>query len=140
MGRLGSEDFNGLVNYRDEYREGAARYDVGEASNFILIPMLEAALRQVLDWDPAEIGSYSHELTADFVAELRDRGFGVEDDAWRSNHFFGVRLPGQMDVEDLQRRLRKGRVSVSSRGGLLRISPHVYNDESDIQALRALLD
>lgn len=139
MGRLGSEDFNGLVDYQDEYRPGAARYDVGEASNFILIPMLEAALRQVFDWGPTEIGRYSRWLTNDLVAELRERGFGVEDDAWRADHFFGLRLPSDMDMGALRQRLEQGRISVSLRGGMLRISPHVYNDESDIQALRELL-
>jgi selenocysteine lyase/cysteine desulfurase len=139
MGRLGSEDFNGLVDYQDEYRPGAARYDVGEASNFILIPMLEAALRQVLDWGPTEIGRYSRGLTNDLVAELRERGFGVEDDAWRADHFFGLRLPSDMDMGALRQRLEHGRTSVSLRGGMLRVSPHVYNDESDIQALRELL-
>ena len=139
IGRLGSEDFNGLVDYQDEYRSGAARYDVGEASNFILIPMLEAALRQVLDWGPTEIGRYSRWLTNDLVAELRERGFGVEDDAWRADHFFGLRLPSDMDMGALRQRLEQGRISVSLRGGMLRVSPHVYNDESDIQALRELL-
>jgi selenocysteine lyase/cysteine desulfurase len=139
MGRLGSEDFNGLVDYQDEYRSGAARYDVGEASNFILIPMLEAALRQVLDWGPTEIGRYIRWLTNDLVAELRERGFGVEDDAWRADHFFGLRLPSDMDMGALRQRLEQGRISVSLRGGMLRVSPHVYNDESDIQALRELL-
>lgn len=139
MGRLGSEDFNGLVDYQDEYRPGTARYDVGEASNFVLIPMLEAALRQVLDWDAREIGRYSRQLTNDLVAELRGRGFGVEDDAWRADHFFGLRLPNDMDMATVRQRLEQGRVSVSARGGMLRVSPHVYNDESDIQALRELL-
>ena len=40
MGRLGSEDFGGLVEYEDRYRPGALRFDVGEASNFALVPML----------------------------------------------------------------------------------------------------
>ena len=43
IGRLGSEDFRRLVDYEDAYRPGAARYDVGECSNFVLIPMLIAA-------------------------------------------------------------------------------------------------
>lgn len=139
MGRLGSEDFNGLVDYQDEYRPGAARYDVGEASNFILTPMLEAALRQVLDWGVTEIGDYCRGLTNDLVGELREQGFGVEDDAWRSDHFFGLRVPSRIDLGTLKQRLQQRRVSVSSRGGVLRVSPHVYNDETDIQALREAL-
>jgi selenocysteine lyase/cysteine desulfurase len=50
IGRAGSEDFRSLVLYRDDYRPGAARYDVGEPSNFALMPMLETALGLVLEW------------------------------------------------------------------------------------------
>ena len=44
IAREGSEDFKGLVDYRDDYQPGAVRFDVGERSNFILVPMLVAAL------------------------------------------------------------------------------------------------
>jgi hypothetical protein len=55
MNRRGSDDFQRLVAYEPQYRPGAARYDVGEHSNFILLPMLTAALRQILAWEPAQI-------------------------------------------------------------------------------------
>ena len=38
--RRGSEAFAELVRYRDEYQPAALRYDVGERSNFVLLPML----------------------------------------------------------------------------------------------------
>jgi len=41
--RRGSDDFQRLVAYQDEYAPGAIRYDVGERSNFILLPMFIAA-------------------------------------------------------------------------------------------------
>ena len=49
IARAGSEDFARLVDYRDEYQPGARRFDVGERSNFILVPMLNAALDQILE-------------------------------------------------------------------------------------------
>ena len=48
--RRGSEAFAELVRYRDEYQPAALRYDVGERSNFVLLPMLVAALELVLEW------------------------------------------------------------------------------------------
>jgi selenocysteine lyase/cysteine desulfurase len=48
--RAGSEDFAALVDYRDEPAPGARRYDVGERSNFVLVPMALAALEQILAW------------------------------------------------------------------------------------------
>ena len=40
INRVNSEDFAGLVNFQDEYQPGSLRYEVGERSNFILVPML----------------------------------------------------------------------------------------------------
>ena len=48
--RARSEDFTGLVDYRDAFAPGARRYDVGERGNFHLLPMANAALRQVHEW------------------------------------------------------------------------------------------
>ncbi|MDZ7807866.1 MAG: aminotransferase class V-fold PLP-dependent enzyme [Gracilimonas sp.] len=42
INRYESEDFSNLVNYNDQYQPGALRYEVGEHSNFILIPMMLA--------------------------------------------------------------------------------------------------
>jgi selenocysteine lyase/cysteine desulfurase len=138
-GRLGSEDFAGLVNYRDEYQPGALRHDVGERSNFVLVPMLSAALRQILEWDPAEIQAYCRALAAPLVEAARELGFQVEDDDARAGHLFGIRAPAGLDLDRLQGGLRERRIHVSRRGSALRISPHVYNDAEDIAALARAL-
>ncbi len=53
-----SEDFSNLVNYQDQYQTKAIRYDMGERSNFILIPMMGKALEVVLEWQPEQIQKY----------------------------------------------------------------------------------
>src|SRR5699024_2435975 len=45
LDRKDSEYFADLINYTDEYQPGALRYDMGERSNFILVPMMIEALR-----------------------------------------------------------------------------------------------
>ena len=40
-------DFAALVNYQHEMQPGARRFDVGERSNFTLMPMSKAALQQI---------------------------------------------------------------------------------------------
>lgn len=137
LGRAGSEDFRALVDYQDEYQPGAARFDVGERSNFTLLPMLTAALQLLLRWDPRRIQAYCRELTAQLIGDAREAGFQVEDEEWRASHIFGLRPPAGTDLPDLQRRLAEHRVVASLRGSALRVSPHLYNDESDIAALRA---
>ena len=134
-----SEDFAGLVRYQDRYRPGAIRYDVGETSNWVLMPMLAAGLRQVLDGEPQRIASYGRALTRDLRAELRENGYGVPEDHAYGGHFFGIRAPAGTDIAALQARLRERGVYVSVRGSDIRISVHVFNDTDDLEALRAAL-
>jgi len=139
IAREGSEDFRRLVEYRDEYQQGAVRYDVGERSNFILLPMLLEALRLVLEWGPGRIQDYTRELSRPLLEEARELGFGVEEESHRVGHIFGLRVPAGLDLEDMKTSLARENVSASLRGSALRISPHVYNDEEDTAALvRAL--
>ena len=133
--RAGSDQFNELVNYRDDYRPGAIRYDVGERSNFILMPMFEAALEQVREWGPETVAAHTRALTAAAAARLRELGCRIEDERWRAGHLLGVRLPPGVDVAQLGRSLAARQVSVSLRGGAIRVAPHLYNDAADLDAL-----
>ena len=133
--RSGSDRFNELVHYRDEYRPGAIRYDVGERSNFILLPMLEAALQQVREWGPETVAAHTRALTAAAATRLRDLGCRIEDERWRAGHVLGVHLPAGVDVAQLGRSLAAQQVSVSLRGGAIRVAPHLYNDAADLDAL-----
>ena len=139
IGRLGSERFGELVNYQEAYQPGALRYDVGERSNFILVPMMIAGLQQVLAWGPEAIQTYCEALTRDLLREAQAMGFVIEDEALRSAHLFGVRVPDHLSRDRLREELARRNVSVSVRGDAIRISPHVYNDIADVDALRAAL-
>ncbi len=135
IGRAGSEDFNGLVDYQGEYRPGAVRFDVGENSNFALIPMLAASLEQVLDWGVVNTTAYTRALTQDLFPFVKSRGYGVETDQLRAPHLFGIRVPPTSDTQQLKNKLESQGVFVSLRGDAVRISPHVYNDANDIARL-----
>lgn len=138
--RQGSEDFNRLVDYRDQYRPGAARYDVGEVSNFILIPMFVAALEQLADWGVAQVAPYCRRLTAQLIVDLEQAGFLVTEERWRSGHMFGFRVPEGYDQQELRERLEAVKVSVALRGNAIRVAPYLYNDDGDIEALRYALE
>src|SRR4029453_13984462 len=45
----GTEDFPHLGDSQDAFQPGARRFDVGERSNFILLPMAAEALRQLIE-------------------------------------------------------------------------------------------
>jgi len=139
LGRQGSQDFARLVDYADEYQPGAARFDMGERSSFALIPMLIAALEQILAWGPANVQAYCRELAGGLIAEARALGCAVEDDAWRGAHLFGIRTPAGADATGLQQALAERRVIVSLRGDAVRVAPNVYNSPDDVAALTEAL-
>ena len=139
MGREGSEDFQGLVNYRDDYQPGARRYDVGEVANFALLPGVVASLGLVLEWEPRRIVDYVHNLTGELIEVAQERGFGIENEQWRAPHLFGIRMRADVELRTLKRRLDEAGVAASLRGTALRVSPHVYNDRSDLGALLEVL-
>jgi selenocysteine lyase/cysteine desulfurase len=140
MGRQGSENFAGLVDYRDEYRSDASRLDSGEHSSFILAPMLAAALERLSAWGVDRVAGHCAPLTSRVAAGAAALGCLVESDEGRCVNIVGLRLPATWDMERVQHRLVDHRVSVSRRGDGLRVSPHVYNDEDDVDALLAALE
>jgi len=139
LSRVDSDDFPRLIDYKGEYRPGAVRYEPGEISNFALVPMLEAALELIAGWGVENIEGYCRSLTDLLVAESAKAGFGAETAAWRSGHLVGLRMPQGLEPKTLQAKLADRKISVSVRGDVLRVSPHVYNDEEDIMALAGAL-
>ena len=135
LGREGSEDFKGLVDYQSEYQPGAVRFDMGQRANFILLPMLQASLDLLLEWTPEAVQDYCRELASPLIEAAVSLGFSVERDEWRADHLFGLRMPGGLDLGALKAELESRKIYASLRGSALRVSPHVYNDESDVGAL-----
>jgi selenocysteine lyase/cysteine desulfurase len=138
IAREGSEDFAGLVDYKSDYQPGARRFDVGERSNFVLVPMATAALRQILAWGVPQIADYLAALTAAAETEAAAMGLQPIPAARRGPSMLGVRVPGGLPG-DLAPRLAADDIYVSIRGDSIRIAPHVYNDQDDVDRLfRAL--
>ena len=101
--------------------------------------MLIEALDLILAWGPANILEYCRALLAGLADELRVRGWAIEDDEWRTGNILGVRLPVGCDLAEVDARLAEARVYASLRGDALRVSPNVYNEPRDIDALRQVL-
>lgn len=135
MNRLHSENFAALTSYEDEFLPKAGRYSMGEASNFILVPMLIKALEQLLEWQPKNIQTYCDTISGATVEALRSKGCFLEDDAFRAKHLFGIYLPQSMSLETIKRALLNQQVHVSYRGNAIRVSCNVYNSEADFKKL-----
>jgi selenocysteine lyase/cysteine desulfurase len=138
LNRAGSENFARLVEYSDEYRAGARRFDMGEYPNFVLAPMAIAALRQVLEWKVENIRQTLSVLTRMIAKEAAKLGCESLPASGRVNHMIGIRLPNGIPA-GLRERLAEAKIFVSVRGDAIRIAPHLYNDESDVEKFFAVL-
>lgn len=135
INRKFSEKFAGLVDYQHDYQPGALRFDVGEHSNFALVPMLLTSIRQILKWKPQEIQNYCSMITSEGINKLRDFGCWVESDNFRGAHLFGIRVPSHIDIERIKMVFEQKNIFVSIRGTSIRVSPHVYNYKSSFDLL-----
>ena len=138
MNRADSEDFSRLVDYRDEYQKGARRFDMGESSNFILSPIAATALKQILDWGIVNIANTLREKTDAIADRAKAIGFDVAPRHARAPHLIGISKPGGFP-KDLPNLLAKRKIFVSIRGESIRISPHLYTTEEEIERLFSAL-
>ena len=137
--RARSENFTGLVDYRDAFAPGARRYDVGERGNFHLLPMANAALRQVHEWGVENIQETIRARTRRIAERMNALGIRTLPEDRRAGHYLGLRFPGGVP-EGLTARLAAERVYVSGRGrDALRVTPHLWvNDEDEARFLEVL--
>ncbi|MEP6611611.1 MAG: aminotransferase class V-fold PLP-dependent enzyme [Mucilaginibacter sp.] len=127
-----SENFAGLVNYRDDYRPGARRFDMGGFPGFINVPMAIAALTQVLDWGVEDIQLQLKVITKQIASEAAALGVGFP--AERVDHMIGLDLPGGVN-DALKAALKNENIFAGYRGESIRVSPYLYTTPGDIERL-----
>ncbi len=132
--REGSESFSQLVNYRDELRPDAQRFDVGERSNFTLLPMASAALDLILDWGQGNIANMLRSFTDEIAERATCGGLVVQDPQFRAPHLLGLRSTDELP-STLASELSSRGIYVSVRGSAIRVAPHIYNEAQDIDRL-----
>jgi selenocysteine lyase/cysteine desulfurase len=113
------------------YVAGARRYDMGERDHYISLEMASIGMEMVAAWGSDAIIERLRMLTDRLADGLRNSGVLVSDPKVRAPHILSLRFPGGMP-DDMVARLAAENVFVSPRLGLMRISPHVYNDEADV--------
>ncbi|ADR22417.1 aminotransferase [Marivirga tractuosa] len=140
MTRKDGHDFSKLTDYPEEFGGGAMRYNVGEFSNFIALPMVKSALEQILIWGPENIQNYCFSLLSPLREFLEEKRIAKDKDQLISAHLYGLFLPSSIDLNKLMEDLKGNNIHISARGNSIRISPHVYNDAHDINSLISVLD
>lgn len=113
------------------YVDGARRFDMGERDHFISLEMAAIGMELVAGWGSGPILARLGMLTQRLAEGLRNSGALVPDTRVRAPHLLSLGFPKGMQ-EDMIPRLAAENVYVASRLGRMRISPHVYNDEEDV--------
>src|SRR4051812_13902754 len=72
--RAGAEDFRRLARNDDVLEPNARRFDMGERSNFALLPVAGAAIAQLIDWGVANISETLGQTNAAIAARLEEMG------------------------------------------------------------------
>ena len=135
INRTNALDFNNLTNYNDTFKPDSGRYNMGETSNFILMPMLKNALKQIIDWNPKHIQQYCKNLIKPLVNYISQLNIQFEHEEFFCNHLFSLKLPDSINSEKLKSNLQKANIHLSVRGENLRVSVNVFNDAKDIEKL-----
>jgi selenocysteine lyase/cysteine desulfurase len=135
INRKESQNFAQLVNYQPEYMAGARRFEAGQSYNFALLPMLKAALSQLIEWEANRIQAYCQNISKNSINTLIESGYSIENERYRGSHLFGVRIPRSKNIEILKNKITTANISVSYRGNAIRVSPNVYNTEQDLEQL-----
>jgi selenocysteine lyase/cysteine desulfurase len=121
-----------------DYVGDARRFDMGERDHFISMEMAAIGMEMVAQWGLAAIVERLAMLTARLAEGLGDARLAIPGPRVRAPHILSLGFPNGMPPQ-LIARLAAESVYAAPRLGRLRISPHVYNDEADVDRFVTVL-
>jgi selenocysteine lyase/cysteine desulfurase len=119
------------------YVAGARRFDMGERDHFVSLEMAAIGMELMARWGSAAVVARLRMLTDRLAAGVADCGVHIAPARMRAPHVLSLAFPNGMP-DQLFERLAAENIYVASRLGRLRISPHVYNDEADVDRFIAV--
>ena len=127
-----------------DYLGDARRFDMGERDHFISMEMASMGMELVAEWGSAAIvRAARHADRRGWPTGSRAAGVVLPPTHLRAPHILSVGFPKRHARQADRATGRARAFSLRRRIGRMRISPHVYNDEADIdrflQAFRRLL-
>jgi cysteine desulfurase/selenocysteine lyase len=142
LAHAGQDDLGRQVSYRLRGDLGAARYDVFGTANFLnFMPwtasveyLLEVGVDRVAAWDQALVERLVQGLDPGRYRLLSPRGGAPRSTLVVLTHHEQARNAA------LHQELAAAGVDVALRDGNLRVSPHLYNTEADVDRALEVLD
>jgi selenocysteine lyase/cysteine desulfurase len=120
------------------YLPDARRFDMGERDHFISMEMAAIGMEMMAEWGARAIVRRLSVLTERIADGVGDIGVTVPDVRFRAPHILSLAFKGGMPARLIEALASDG-IYVAPRLGRMRISPHVYNDEADVDRLVAAL-
>jgi selenocysteine lyase/cysteine desulfurase len=120
------------------YLPDARRYDMGERDHFISMEMAAIGMEMMAAWGSDAIVKRLSALTQRMADGLADMKVRLIDAHFRAPHILCLGFADGMP-QGLMSALAKEQVYVASRLGRMRVSPHVYNDEADVDRFVAAM-
>lgn len=137
----GAEDFHSLAFENPKPVRGARRWDMAETSNYFNFAAMDASLQFVLQFGPEAVEAHNRKLIDLLFERLpKDRCVPASplNSAQRGPYgCFAARTPEK--TAELYHKLMKEKIITSLREGNIRVSPHLYNSERDIDRLIAAI-
>jgi selenocysteine lyase/cysteine desulfurase len=120
------------------YVAGARRFDMGERDHFISMEMAAIGMEMMAEWGAPAVVQRLSMLTERIADGVCGIGVGIPDRRFRAPHIMSLGFRDGMPAGLVEGLATEG-VYVAARLGRMRISPHVYNDEADIDHFVAAL-
>jgi selenocysteine lyase/cysteine desulfurase len=120
------------------YVSDARRFDMGERDHFISMEMAAIGMEMMAEWGPSAITQRLSMLTDRIAQELRGLALHVPDRSLRAPHLLSLAFKGGMPTGLIEGLASEG-IFVAQRLGRMRVSPHVYNEEIDVDRFVAAL-
>src|SRR5215213_372196 len=119
------------------YLPDARRYDMGERDHFISMEMAAIGMELLASWGAAAVVERLRGLTRRIVNGLNGtNAVQILEERFRAPHILSLGFAGGMPP-NLVPALAKQQIYVAPRLGRMRVSPHVYNHEADVDRLVA---
>ncbi|MGB6545506.1 MAG: aminotransferase class V-fold PLP-dependent enzyme [Candidatus Acidiferrales bacterium] len=136
-----AENFHSLSLGNYKRARGARRWDSSETASFLNLSAMEASLEFLLRIGPCTIWEHNRALLSEMIRRLpSDRcvlASPADPDARGPYACIASRRPE--GTAALFEKLKKAGIVVALREGALRVSPHLYNSERDIDRLLTVL-
>jgi cysteine desulfurase / selenocysteine lyase len=135
------DDLGSASGYRLRDDLGPAAWDVFGTANFLTFRPWTAAVEYLLDLGPDRVAAWDQRLVERFLGGLDPDRFRLVSPRRGGQRSTLVVFGDHRDERNrqLHERLTAAGVDVAFRRGLLRVSPHLYNTEADVdRALEVL--